>query len=127
MLKRQGRYASPDPEPEKGGYYRSDHISLAKVGVPMLRAGAGIDLREGGKTAGMAVRDEYRNKHYHQPSDEFDPSWDMSSPMEEIATLYDVGDRLANWSAWPNWYKGNEFPRDPRQEHAHGAQPMRRR
>ena len=109
VLKTQDRYAAPDPEPEKGGYYRSDHISLAKVGVPMLRASAGIDLREGGKPAGMAVREEYRNKHYHQPSDEFDPSWNMASPMEELASLYMVGDRIANSTAWPNWYKGNEF------------------
>ncbi|MBI1210070.1 MAG: M28 family peptidase [Alphaproteobacteria bacterium] len=109
VLKTQGRYASPDPEPEKGGYYRSDHISLAKVGVPMLRASAGIDLREGGKAAGMAVRDEYRTKHYHQPSDEYDPNWNMANPMEEITALYEVGDRLANSRAWPNWYKGNEF------------------
>ena len=109
VLKTQGRYAAPDPEPQKGGFYRSDHISLAKVGVPMLRASAGIDLREGGKPAGMAVRDAYRTLHYHQPSDEFDPSWNMASPMEELATLFEVGDRLANSSAWPNWYKSNEF------------------
>jgi Zn-dependent M28 family amino/carboxypeptidase len=109
VLKRQDRVASPDPEPEKGSFYRSDHISLAKVGVPMLRAGAGIDLRVGGRAAGQAVRDEYRNKHYHQPSDEYDPNWDVTNPLEEINALHQVGERLANSSAWPNWYKGNEF------------------
>jgi Zn-dependent M28 family amino/carboxypeptidase len=109
VVKSHDQYVSPDPEPEKGGYYRSDHISLAKVGVPMLRAGAGPDLRDGGKEAGMAVREAYRTQHYHQPSDEYDPNWNMASPMEEIAALYEVGDRLANSSAWPNWYKGNEF------------------
>jgi Zn-dependent M28 family amino/carboxypeptidase len=115
VLKTQDRYPSPDPEPEKGGYYRSDHISLAKVGVPMLRASAGIDLREGGKEAGMAVRDEYRNKHYHQPSDEFDPNWNMASPMEELAALYMVGDRLAKL------VQRQRIPRHPRREHARTA------
>lgn len=109
VAKSHDQYVSPDPEPEKGGYYRSDHISLAKVGVPMLRTGAGPDLRQGGKDAGMAIRDDYRVKRYHQPSDEYDSSWDMASPMEEISTLYEVGERLANSSQWPNWYKGNEF------------------
>jgi Zn-dependent M28 family amino/carboxypeptidase len=109
VAKTHDEYVSPDPEPEKGGYYRSDHISLAKVGVPMLRAGAGPDLREGGKPAGMAVREDYRTKHYHQPSDEYDPNWDLTGPTEEITVLYQVGERLANSSARPNWYKGNEF------------------
>ncbi|MEJ0045054.1 MAG: M28 family peptidase [Rhodospirillales bacterium] len=67
-LKPQGRVISADPEPEKGYFYRSDHISLAKVGVPMLYIEGGYDLVAGGKSAGMAARDQYRTGRYHQPS-----------------------------------------------------------
>lgn len=108
-LKKQNRTPSPDPEPEKGSFYRSDHISLAKVGVPMLYAGGGVDMHEGGKPAGMALRDDYRTHHYHQPSDEFDDNWDLRGPIENITVLHDVGAQIANSKAWPAWYKGNEF------------------
>ncbi len=108
-LKTRGRVTSPDPEPEKGSFYRSDHISLAKVGVPMLYAGQGIDLVEGGKAAGMALRDDYRTKRYHQPSDEWSDSWDLRGPVETMEVAYDVGNTIANSNDWPTWYKGNEF------------------
>jgi Zn-dependent M28 family amino/carboxypeptidase len=108
-LRSQGRRAAPDPEPEKGSFYRSDHIELSKKGVPMLYAGGGVDLRKGGKAAGMAARDAYRTKAYHQPTDEYDAGWDLSGPLEDIAVLFHVGQTLANSKAWPNWYKGNEF------------------
>ncbi len=109
VLKADTRVVAPDPEPEKGSFYRSDHISLAKVGVPMLYAGGGIDLVEGGKEAGQAIRDEYRAKYYHQPTDEFDPNWDLRGPIENVKALYEVGARIANSDDWPTWYKGNEF------------------
>jgi len=109
VLKTQNRVITPDPEPEKGGFYRSDHISLAKVGVPMLDPKGGYDLLDGGTAAGKAVRDEYQLHHYHQPSDEFNPSWDMSGTVADLDALYTFGDELANSDIWPNWYKGNEF------------------
>jgi Zn-dependent M28 family amino/carboxypeptidase len=109
VLKTQDRVITPDPEPEKGGYYRSDHISLAKVGVPMLDPGGGYDLIAGGKAAGQAVRDEYRIHHYHQPSDEFDPNWDFTGIVTDLDALRAFGDELANSDKWPDWYKGNEF------------------
>jgi len=108
-LEQQDRAPAPDPEPEKGSFYRSDHISLAKVGVPMLYAGGGIDLREGGKEAGMALRDDYRNNRYHQPSDEFKDDWDLRAPVENMTTLYEVGANVANSDKWPTWRKDNEF------------------
>ena len=108
-LKKHGRYASPDPEPEKGSFYRSDHISLAKVGVPMLYAGQGIDLVEGGKEAGLAQRQDYTKNRYHQPSDEFKDSWDLRGPVEEMQLMVDVGMDIANSDAWPTWHKDNEF------------------
>jgi Zn-dependent M28 family amino/carboxypeptidase len=109
VLKTQDRVISPDPEPEKGYFYRSDHISLAKVGVPMLDPGGGYDLLNGGKAAGQAARDDYRIHHYHQPSDEWQANWDLSGPVSDLQALYEFGNGLANSDAWPNWYKGNEF------------------
>ncbi len=108
-LKVRGRVVSPDPEPEKGSYYRSDHINLAKVGIPMLYAGGGTDLRDGGVAAGMALREDYTKNRYHQPSDEFDPKWDFRRPVETMDTLFDVGWRIANSDTWPNWFKDSEF------------------
>jgi Zn-dependent M28 family amino/carboxypeptidase len=109
VLKGRSRVVTPDPEPEKGSFYRSDHISLAKVGVPMLYAGQGPDLVEGGVEAGMALRNDYRTKRYHQPSDEWSDSWDLRGPVETMEVAYEVGNTIANSNAWPTWYKGNEF------------------
>jgi Zn-dependent M28 family amino/carboxypeptidase len=109
VLKTQNRTITADPEPEKGHFYRSDHISLAKVGVPMLDPEGGYDLVTGGTKAGQAVRDDYREKRYHQPSDEWNATWDLSGPIEDINALYIVGEKLANSNQWPNWYPGNEF------------------
>jgi Zn-dependent M28 family amino/carboxypeptidase len=108
-LKAQGRVISPDPEPEKGGFYRSDHISLAKVGVPMLDPDGGYDLVKGGTKAGQALRDRYREHDYHAPSDEWHADWDLSGTVDDMKALYQVGDTLANSTSWPNWYPGNEF------------------
>jgi Zn-dependent M28 family amino/carboxypeptidase len=108
-LKSQGRVISPDPKPEHGHFYRSDHISLAKVGVPMLDPAGGFDLVNGGTAAGQAVRDDYDKNHYHQPSDEFDPKWDLSGPIQDIEALYLFGEKLGNSDQWPDWYQGNEF------------------
>jgi Zn-dependent M28 family amino/carboxypeptidase len=109
VLKTQNRTITPDPEPEKGAFYRSDHISLAKVGVPMLDPQGGYDLIVGGTAAGKAVRDEYLLHHYHQPSDEWKADWDLSGPVADLDVLYTLGDELANDDKWPNWYPGNEF------------------
>ena len=109
VLKTQHRTISPDPEPEKGGFYRSDHISLSKVGVPMLDPAGGFDLVEGGTKAGKAVAEDYLLHRYHQPTDEFDPHWDLTGPIQDLDAFYTFGDELANGDKWPNWYKGNEF------------------
>ena len=108
-LKKAGRVTAPDPEPEKGSFYRSDHISLAKVGVPELYAGGGIDLLEGGKEAGMALRDDYRANRYHQPSDEYDANWDWSGALRELRIFYAIGRELAMSADWPEWNQGEEF------------------
>jgi len=108
-LANQSRRISPDPEPEKGAFYRSDHLNLAKVGVPMLYPGGGYDLLEGGKAAGQSLRDDYRANRYHQPTDEWRADWDLSGPISDLQVLYAVGNRIVNSKDWPNWYADNEF------------------
>ncbi|WP_203291608.1 M28 family metallopeptidase [Maricaulis parjimensis] len=105
----QDRYIVPDPNPEAGYFYRSDHIELAKHGLPMLYADGGEDLREGGTEAGQAMGADYRANRYHGPADEYSEDWDMSGMVENTELFFDVGQRLANSTDWPNWYEGNEF------------------
>jgi Zn-dependent M28 family amino/carboxypeptidase len=106
---KQGRVIVPEPTPEKGFYYRSDHFSLAKLGVPMLYAKAGIDSPTRGPEYGRAWLDDYVANRYHKPSDEYDSSWDVSGILQDLAVYYDVGLTLANETSWPNWRKGSEF------------------
>ncbi len=103
------RYLRPDPEPEKGYFYRSDHISLAKKGVPMLYADSGVDLREGGVEAGKVYSEEYTASNYHAPSDEYDESWDLTGMVDTVEILHETGAAIAYSNDWPNWYEGNEF------------------
>ena len=99
----------PEPTPEAGYYYRSDHFSLAKFGVPMLYAEGGEDLVNGGVTAGKAAAEDYRANRYHQPSDEYDPNWDWSGAIRDLQIYYRLARELADSSDWPNWYEGDEF------------------
>ncbi len=103
------RALRPDPEPEKGFYYRSDHFSFAKVGVPALDPSDGIDFI--GKPAGWGrqKRDEYTERDYHKPSDEIKPDWDLSGAAEDLRLLMTVGYRIANAEKYPEWKSGNEF------------------
>jgi Zn-dependent M28 family amino/carboxypeptidase len=109
LLKTQDRVISPDPEPENGGFYRSDHISLSRVGVPMLDPGGSSDLVVGGTVAAKALRDDYRAHRYHQPTDEYQPGWDISGVIDDLQVLKALGVKVANSTLWPNWYKDNEF------------------
>ncbi|WP_213982269.1 M28 family metallopeptidase [Sphingomonas sp. dw_22] len=105
----QGRVIVPEPSPEKGGYYRSDHFSFAKLGVPMLYGESGEDLVKGGKAAGHAASEDYTINRYHKPQDEYDPNWDWSGGIEDLTIYYGLGRQLAEGSAWPNWYPSAEF------------------
>ena len=104
-----GLYQSPEESTEKGFYYRSDHFSFAKLGVPMFALGRGSDLVKGGKEAGRAAAERYTVNDYHQPSDEYDPSWDWSGPVQDTALYYRLGRMLAMTTHWPNWHKTDEF------------------
>jgi Zn-dependent M28 family amino/carboxypeptidase len=108
-LAAQGRVATAEPTPEKGFYYRSDHFSLAKHGVPMLYFDGGDDLVEGGKAAGEAYAADYEKNRYHGPADEFDPNWDWSGALRDAQIYYAVARALAESDVWPNWAVGDEF------------------
>ena len=105
----RGRSLSPEPTPEKGLYYRSDHFNLAKQGVPMLYPKPGIDLVKGGPDAGRAWLDAYVANHYHKVSDEYDAAWNVSGTLADLALYYDVGRAVANESGWPQWSDESEF------------------
>lgn len=109
IAKAQGRVLRPDPEPEKGFYYRADHFEFAKHGVPALFTEAGIDYLAHGKQWGLAREHDYTAHHYHKPSDEFGPDWDLSGEAADLKLLFKVGKQLADSNAWPDWYPGNEF------------------
>jgi Zn-dependent M28 family amino/carboxypeptidase len=105
----QGRVLRPDPEPEKGFYYRSDHFNFAKQGVPALDPDAGIDYIGKDPSYGKAKRDEYTEKDYHAPSDQVKPDWDLSGAIQDNQLLFTVGYRVANADKMPEWKAGNEF------------------
>jgi Zn-dependent M28 family amino/carboxypeptidase len=107
--KKQGRYYSPDPHPEAGHFYRSDHFSFAKVGVPAISFGDGNDLVNGGIARGEALGKEYTEKHYHQPSDEWQTSWDFTGMAQDVQLMHNLGRDLANSRAWPDWSPDSEF------------------
>ena len=108
-LTAQKRVASLEPTPEKGFYYRSDHFSFAKHGVPMLYFEGGQDLAKGGIEAGAAAAKDYEEHRYHSPKDEYDPKWDWSGVKADLKLYYEVGRALANTTEWPNWVAGDEF------------------
>lgn len=105
----QGRVVEPEPHPERGYYYRSDHFNFAKQGVPMLYAESGTDHRELGPEYIEARSEEYNDMYYHQPGDEVRESWDLRGAMEDIRLYYEVGLEVADSDAWPEWFEGNEF------------------
>jgi Zn-dependent M28 family amino/carboxypeptidase len=105
----QGRVLRPDPEPEKGFYYRSDHFNFAKQGVPALDPDSGIDFVGKDPAYGKKKRDEYTEKDYHAPSDEIKADWDLSGAVQDAQLLLAVGYRVANADKIPEWKPGNEF------------------
>ena len=108
-LRQDGRTATPNPKPEAGYYYRSDHFALAKLGVPMLYIDGGEDLQDGGRAAGAAVAQDYTENRYHGPKDEFDPNWDWSGVMQDLQLYYRLGRMMAMSTSWPTWNEGDEF------------------
>ena len=108
-LKKQGRYASPDATPENGFYFRSDHFSFAKAGVPALMTQTGDDMVHGGMVDGRIALADYTANRYHTVHDNFDPKWDFSGVAQDTQALYEVGNQLANSQQWPQWNTSSEF------------------
>ena len=106
---KQGRTLSPDPKPEAGSFYRSDHFPLSKVGVPAVSFRPGDDLVKGGKEKGVALREDFNAKKYHQPKDEWSESLDFTGEAQDVDLIYDVGRSLADSTRWPEWKAGSEF------------------
>lgn len=109
FVKQQGRYISPEAHPEAGHYYRSDHFNFAKVGVPALDCGSGIDVVGKGKDFGKQLQDDYTAHRYHRPSDEFNPEWTFDGGIQDLQLLFLVGKKLANETTFPKWKNGSEF------------------
>jgi Zn-dependent M28 family amino/carboxypeptidase len=105
----QGRTIVPDPEPEKGFFYRSDQFELAKQGVPVLYTDSGIDFVGKDSTFGVRKREEYTANDYHKPSDEIKPDWDLSGAVEDLQLLFQVGYEVSMGATWPTWKEGAEF------------------
>ena len=109
---RQGRVVTPDSRPERGLFYRADHFSLAKRGVPtllLMAVGGGPDLVAGGRVAGDRWVSDYTANCYHKTCDAWSPDWDLRGAARDVDLLYDVGRRLADSGAWPTWNAGSEF------------------
>ncbi len=105
----QGRHLEPEPTPEKGFFYRSDHFNFAKRGVPALYLRGGVDHREKGREYGLAYNSAWVSEHYHKVSDEYSEDWDLRGVLEDVELLFGVGRALAGTRDWPNWAEGNEF------------------
>jgi len=109
IIEPKGMYIVPDDKPEAGYYYRSDHISLAKKGVPMLYADPGNEHEDFGLIFGEEFSNEYTKNRYHKPTDEYNETWDLSGIKQTSEILYELGYNLTNSTEWPNWYDGTEF------------------
>ena len=106
---KQGRTLSPDPKPEAGSFFRSDHFPLSKAGLPAVSLGPGDDLVTGGKARGVALREAFNAKQYHQPKDEWSEKLDFTGEAEDVTLLYEAGRSLADSTRWPEWKAGSEF------------------
>jgi Zn-dependent M28 family amino/carboxypeptidase len=107
--KEDGRTVNPDPTPEKGSYFRSDHFPFAKQGIPAVYPSGGTDSIAHGKEWTLAQRDKYTAEKYHKPSDEFSSDWDLSGAVDDLRLLFKVGYRLAMDTAFPNWKEGTSY------------------
>ena len=120
LVAAEGRVITLEANPERGSYYRSDHFSFAKLGVPMLYGESGEDLVVGGTAAGKAAAEDYVVNRYHKPQDEYDAKWNWDGAVSDLNIYFALGHGLAQSAAWPNWYPSAEF-RKIRDESRSGA------
>ena len=105
----QDRVVEPNPEPEKGSFYRSDHFPLAKRGVPAHYGGAGFDVIGKDEGWAQAQSDAWTQEHYHRPSDEYSEDWALGGALQDMELWFRMGVDLAYSSEYPNWNEGTEF------------------
>jgi Zn-dependent M28 family amino/carboxypeptidase len=105
----QGRVVRPDPMPEKGSYYRSDHFPFAQKGVPSVHAGGGVEYVGKPADYGRRIREEYIRNDYHKPSDAVRPDWDMSGAVEDLTLYLRAGYEVASAATRPEWKPGTEW------------------
>lgn len=105
-----GRIIVPEQQPEAGFYYRSDHFNFARVGIPSLYTGGGMEVIGKDSHYGKKANEEYTAHRYHRPSDEFDPeTWNLDAGIHDLQLLFRLGRRLAYGHEWPQWKPGSEF------------------
>ena len=105
----QGRRVTADPFAERGSFFRSDQYHFARIGVPVLYTGGGVDLVNGGVSRGRALEDAFIANRYHKPQDEIQPDWDLTGAEQDLQLLHMVGHDLANSADWPQWRPNAEF------------------
>ena len=111
LIKPMGMRLSPDDHPERGAFYRSDHFSFAKVGIPSVSIGAGNDYVDHPAGWGTEQEAAYNENRYHQPSDQYDPKFDLAGATQLSQIVLRLGLKLANEPGWPQWDKAAEFKR----------------
>jgi Zn-dependent M28 family amino/carboxypeptidase len=110
VLKSHGRYANPDPTPEKGSFFRSDHFSFAKVGVPSLYLSKGIDDIEHGKEWALAESEKWVMANYHKPGDNYEPDkWNFDGMIDDIKIYFEIGYQMSMSEKFPDWNQGSPF------------------
>ena len=109
VLAPTGRTIRPDPSPEKGFFYRSDHFEFAKKGVPALYVNSGVDFVGRPAGWGAARWERFEEQDYHKPSDEIGPDWNLAGAVADLRALFRVGLAVASGPRWPEWAPGTEF------------------
>jgi len=115
IARERGLIISPDPRPEQGSFYRSDHFPFAKVGVPSISLKEGDDYVGRPKGWGEKKFKEYNEAHYHQPSDEFHDDWDFRGMIQEADFALAIGRRVADMDAMPRFNADDEFAKARKQ------------
>jgi Zn-dependent M28 family amino/carboxypeptidase len=109
IAREQGRVVKPDQFADKGYFYRSDQFSFAKIGVPAMYLDTGTDFVDRPPEWGREQQNHYTEVNYHQPTDEYDPSWNLDGMIEDALLGYWTGLAIANADEMPTWTPGDEF------------------
>jgi Zn-dependent M28 family amino/carboxypeptidase len=109
LAETQGRVVVPEASPEKGAFYRSDHLSFARIGVPSAYLDAGTEVLGKPPGWGRARQREWEEANYHQPTDDLTAEWDFSGAVEDARLLFHLGSKVADAPLLPTWRPGDEF------------------